>query len=347
MPIQTAIDSISNSQGSPFGFKNRIINGGMVIDQRNAGSSVTPTNGTFSLDRWQFEVTQSSKITTIQSSDAPTGFSNSLLVTSSSSYSIGSSDSFLLRQHIEGYNWFDMSYGTSLAKSATLSFWVKSSLTGTFGGAFRNNNNDRSYLYQYTINQANTWEYKTITIPGDTTGTWEKTNQRGVTVYFGLATGSTTNPNSFTGGWISGNYQTVTSQTSLVGTNGATWYVTGVQVEKGSQATSFDFRPYTTELALCQRYYTKFGPFSLEAYQGAGGYVRALNTVVPLPVEMRTTPTRTVVTAGSSSIIRPTDTSYSGLNPISAKHLNAFLETNNTTGTASISGRVEAFDAEM
>jgi hypothetical protein len=257
MPIQTAIDSISNSQGSPFGFKNRIINGGMVIDQRRAGASVTMTDAFFTLDRWQCYVSQSSKGSVQQNAGSvtpPDGFRNYLGFTSSSAYSVISSDIFAIRQLIEGNNIADLGWGTSNAQPVTLSFWVRSSLTGNFTGGLTNQAQNRSYGFTYTINQANTWEKETITIPGDTTGAWATDNTRGIDLFFSLGMGSTyTTPSN--GSWLAGTYYSGTGGTSVVGTNGATFYITGVQLERGRQDTAFDWRAYTTELALCQRYY--------------------------------------------------------------------------------------------
>ena len=254
----TAVTEAQGGTGTTtgyYGFKNRIINGGMVIDQRNAGASVTPTNGQYLLDRWAADVSQASKFTVIQSSTAPAGFSNSLLVTSSSAYTVGTNDYFALHQFVEGFNTADFSFGTANATYITLSFWVRSSLTGTFGVGLRGASNTRSYTATYTINAANTFEYKTIIIPGDTSGTWLTTNGVGIGLFFSLGVGSA---NSTTAGsWQSVNATSPTGAGSVVGTNGATWYVTGVQLEKGSTATSFDYRPYGTELALCQRYFCK------------------------------------------------------------------------------------------
>jgi len=248
------LDGQFNSASS-MGFKNRIINGAMVIDQRNAGASVTPTATAYTLDRWQFLINQSSKFTTQQSSTAPTGFINSILVTSSSAYSVLAGDYFTVRQAIEGLNVADFAWGTANAVTVTLSFWVRSSLTGTFGGAINNNAGDRSYPFTYTINSANTFEQKTVTIAGDTSGTWLTTNSRGMMISFGLGVGTTFSGTA--GAWAGANYLSATGATSVVGTSGATFYITGVQLEKGSTATSFDYRPYGTELALCQRYYEK------------------------------------------------------------------------------------------
>ena len=247
------LDGQFNSASS-MGFKNRIINGAMVIDQRNAGASVTPTNGQYTLDRWTYSLAQASKLTTQQSTTAPTGFASSLLVTSSSAYSVLTGDNFNVIQWIEGYNTADLAWGTASAATVTLSFWVRSSLTGTFGGSIVNNNQNYSYPFSYTISVANTFEYKTITIAGPTAGTWSNTTTtRNIGIWIGLGAGASASGTA--GSWAATGYYNATGATSVVGTNGATFYITGVQLEKGSTATSFDYRPYGTELALCQRYY--------------------------------------------------------------------------------------------
>jgi hypothetical protein len=236
-----------------FGFKNRIINGDMRIDQRNAGASVTPTGNTYTLDRWFAGLNVSSKFSVQRSTTAPTGFINSVLITSTSAYSVLSADRFAFSQFIEGFNTADLAWGTASAKTVTLSFWVRSSLTGTFGGALQNNASDRSYPFTFTINAANTFEYKTVTIAGDTTGTWLTDNQIGIGVRFSLGTGTTYSGTA--GAWAAADYRSATGAVSLVGTNGATFYITGVQLEAGSTATSFDYRDYGRELAMCQRYF--------------------------------------------------------------------------------------------
>ena len=254
MPIQTAADSISNSQGSPYGFKNRIINGAMAIDQRNAGASVTiTTDNTFTLDRWSTAATASSKFSVQQSTTAATGFINSLLATSLSAYSVGSGDIFAFKHTIEGLNVADLGWGTVNAQTITVSFWVRSSLTGTFGGALQNGDQNRSYPFSFTISAANTFEYKTVTIAGDTSGTWLTNNGKGLLLWINLGTGSTGSGTA--GAWAGAAYWAPTGATSVVGTNGATFYITGVQLEKGTQATAFDYRDYGNELRLCQRYY--------------------------------------------------------------------------------------------
>jgi len=296
-----------------YGFKNRIINGAMVIDQRNAGASVTPTDGQFCTDRFSAGLTQASKFSFQQSTDAPTGFKNSIKVTSLSAYSVTSGDLFEVRQNIEGYNIADLGFGTASASTITLSFWVKSSLTGTFGGALGNDGSSRSYPFTYTISVANTFEYKTVTIAGDTTGTWLTTNGIGMRVRFSLGAGSTYSGTS--GAWATATYTSATGATSVVGTNGATFFITGVQLEKGSTATSFDYRPFTTEFQLCQRYCQK--SYNLETAPGGvtqSGIVAILanNSTygevfqVRLPTAMRSSPTVTTYnpTTGTSGSIR-------------------------------------------
>jgi hypothetical protein len=239
------------------GFKNRIINGQMQIDQRNAGASVSLTTSVvYSVDRWATYASQTGKATIQQNAGSvtpPSGFTKYVGVTSSSAYSVTSGDIFQLFQNIEGLNVADFGWGTASAQTVTLSFWVRSSLTGTFAGSLYNSGGTRSYPFTYTISSANTWEQKTVTIAGDTSGTWLTTTGIGIGVNFNLGAGSTWNGTA--NSWNSGNYVSTTGATSVVGTSGATFYITGVQLEKGSTATSFDYRPYGTELALCQRYY--------------------------------------------------------------------------------------------
>ena len=279
------------------GFKNRIINGAMVIDQRNAGASVTPTSQQYCLDRWVAGLTQTAKFTVQQTPSATetgyatrvgAGFTNYLAVTSSSSYSVLSGDVFYIGQYVEGFNTADLAWGTASAKTVTLSFLVYSSLTGTFGGALRNSANNRSYPFTYSVPTANTWTQISITVAGDTTGTWiGATNGVGLRVNFGLGVGSTYNGTA--GSWAGAEYYSATGATSVVGTSGATFYITGVQLEKGSTATSFDYRPYGTELALCQRYYQTAGISFVGCW--TAGAAAFLTSYSLLPVLMRANPT--------------------------------------------------------
>ena len=293
-----------DTQSQYTGFKNRIINGAMIIDQRNGGASTTPTTSGdwYAADRWTYNVTQSSKFSSQKSSTAQVGFINSILITSLSAYSVVSSDVFAMTQHIEGLNVFDLGWGTANAQTVTLSFQVRSSLTGTFGGALQNSARDRSYPFSYTISAANTWETKTVTISGDTSGTWLTTNGIGITVRFGIGMGSTYSGTA--GTWAAADYRSATGATSVVGTNGATFYITGVQLEKGSTATSFDYRPYGTELALCQRYFQINGGTSgFPFVQGAVNAANDTRASFPFPVSMRATPTTTIAGTWASTNI--------------------------------------------
>jgi hypothetical protein len=279
--------STQTTAATGFGFKNRIINGAMVIDQRNAGASVTPNNN-YTLDRWAFGNSQTSKFTSQQNQGAvtpPAGFTNYLGVTSSSAYSVTSTDEFELIQYIEGFNTADLSWGTASAQTITLSFWVRSSLTGTFGGSLSNHAGNRGYAFSYTINAANTWEQKSITIAGDTTGTWQTGNLKGIALLFSLGAGSSMLATA--GSWGASFPRGATGQVNLVGTNGATFYITGVQLEKGSTATSFDVRPYTTELQLCQRYYE----ITHVSFSGYGNNSNSIITSIPFKVTKRASPT--------------------------------------------------------
>jgi len=249
--------NIAQSGSNNVTFRNRIINGAMVFDQRNAGASVTPASGTYTLDRWLTYQSVASKFSVQQNAGAvtpPVGFGNYLGATSLSSYAVLSGDYYLIQQMIEGFNTVDLAFGTANAKTVTLSFWVYSSLTGTFGGVLNNSAGNRSYPFTYTISTANTWEQKTITVAGDTSGTWiGATNGIGLMVRFGLGVGTTYSGTA--GAWAGATYFSATGATSVVGTNGATFYITGVQLEAGTTASPFEYRQYGTELALCQRYY--------------------------------------------------------------------------------------------
>jgi hypothetical protein len=246
----------SNQQyaAGPYVLKNKLINGAMVIDQRNSGASGTASG--FMVDRWQVGLSQASKLTWQQNAGSvtpPVGYTNYLGFTSSSAYTVLTGDYFYFAQKIEGLNVSDLAWGTVNAKTITLSFQVYSSLTGTFGGALTNSATNRSYAFSYTISSANTWTTISVTIAGDTTGTWLTTNGIGIEVRFGLGAGSTYSGTA--GTWAASNLVSSTGATSVVGTNGATFYITGVQLEVGSTATPFERRLYNQELANCQRYF--------------------------------------------------------------------------------------------
>jgi hypothetical protein len=292
--------SLQGAAASPYVLKNRIINGAMEIDQRNGGASVTPTaiaTWNYTLDRWAALISVTSKFSVQQNAASvtpPTGFTNYLGVTSLSSYSVASGDYFWLEQPIEGYNIADLAYGTANAKTITLSFWVRSSLTGTFGGSLTNAGNDYAYPFTYTISSANTWEQKSVTIAGPTAGTWNTTNSQGIRVRFGLGVG--TNNSGTAGAWAAVNYVSATGAVSVVGTNAATFYITGVQLEQNTSATPFERRLYGQELINCQRYYQTQGTDIGNSIIWGGDVTSGANYFgsKTLQVVMRASPTITV-----------------------------------------------------
>ena len=281
--------------------RNRIINGGMMIDQRNAGAAVTipAETSTYPVDRFSVFENSSAVLTAQQDSVAPIGFSNSLKITvTTADESITSGEQVFLRQRIEGFSVADLGFGTASASPVTLSFWVRSSVTGTFSGALQNGATDRSYPFTYSISAANTWEQKTITVAGDTTGTWLTTNGIGLQVIWSLGVG--TSFQGTAGSWASGALRGATGETQLISTLNATFYITGVQLEEGSVATPFEHRQYGQELALCQRYYCK--TYAIATVPGTATDTNAVTfplqgncsyarTIWHFPVTMRATPT--------------------------------------------------------
>lgn len=291
-----------------YGFKNRIINGAMQIDQRNAGASVTLGSGAvYTVDRFSVYSSQASKLSAQQNAGSvtpPVGFSKYLGLISLSAYSITSTDQFALQQVVEGLNVSDLAWGTANAQTVTLSFYVRSSLTGTFGGVLANGAQNRNCPFTYTISSANTWEQKTVTIAGDTTGTWTTDNTAGIFIKWGLGVGSTLSGTA--GSWSGTTYVSATGATSVVGTNGATFYITGVQLEKGTTATSFDYRPYGTELALCQRYLPAFNANGLSMPIGSGMWLSTTTAAlfIKLPTTARVAPTGLTSTAASGFTVQ-------------------------------------------
>lgn len=282
------------SQTGPF--KNRIINGDMRIDQRNAGAAINLTGSSqFAVDRWKAVEDTDGTATAQQSTTVPAGagFTNSLLFTVGTADATLAATQFARFEHsIEGLNVSDLGWGSASAQPITLSFWVRSSLTGTFGGGLRNSAFNRSYPFSYSISAGNTWEKKAITVPGDTSGTWLTTNGEGISVNFGLGVGSTYSGTA--GAWAAANTFSTTGAVNVMGTASATFYLTGVQLEKGTVATDFDFRSYGQQLALCQRYYqTGRGVWWGQAPAAATQSVR---TWVPFSPPMRATPTTTSLT---------------------------------------------------
>jgi hypothetical protein len=305
-----------------FSFRNRIINGDMRIDQRNAGASVSYAAGAsgYNEDRWNMDNSTDGAVTVQQSTVAPTGFVNSLLVTvSTADSSLASGQRCRIFQRVEGFNCSDFLWGSANAQTVTISFWVRSSLTGTFGGALRNASSNRSYAFTYSISAANTWEYKTVNVAGDTTGTWATGNTSGIEVGFGL--GAASDLSGTAGTWTATANVSATGAVSVVGTTGATFYITGVQLEAGSVATPFERRPYGTELVLCQRYYQKsYSQTVVPATVTFAGAVQWVSTStntqanyqpIRFPVVMRAAPTVTLYSTvtGTSGRVRNFQTS--------------------------------------
>ena len=346
--LMTTSDGVSSA--GLYGFKNRLINSDMRIDQRNAGASVTPVSGQYLVDRWLYLASQASKFTAQQNAGSvtpPAGFTNYLGFTSSSAYSVLVGDVFYFSQYIEGLNTADLAWGTASAAPITISFWVRSSLTGTFGGVLQNSAQNRSYPFTYTISSSNTWEQKSVTIAGDTSGTWLTTNGVGIRVDFNLGAGSTYSGTA--GSWSGSDYRSATGATSVVGTSGATFYITGVQLEKGSTATSFDYRPYGTELNLCQRYLPCWNWGSGNDLIGIGYSYTTTNTFisVPFPVTPRVSPTGITVTGVSNMVLR--NASNTGGTPtslainVTGSFSSGNIVANTTAGTPTIAAGQGAY----
>lgn len=263
------------------GFRNRIINGDMRIDQRNAGAAVSVSNANvYTLDRWQGDDVGSSGTFSVQrlSATPPNGAPNYLQVkTTTADASITSGEKYRLLHAIEGYNVADLAFGTASAKTITVSFKVRSSLTGTFSGVIQNGALDRSYPFSFAISAANTWEEKIVTISGDTTGTWPIDNTASLVLCFDIGSGSALKGPA--GAWAAATYYGVTGAVNLISTLNATLDITQVQVEAGSVATAFEIRPYGTELSLCQRYFQKVGSDSGADPIGSG-FVTSSTTAV-------------------------------------------------------------------
>jgi len=276
--------------------RNRLINSDMRIDQRNAGASVTPSSSTYTLDRWRVGVDTTQRMSFQQVADAPSGFTNSILCTVTTDGSASASNLLYLQQNIEGFNISDLGFGTASAKSVTVSFWVKSSVTGVKSISLINGTGlNRAYCTTYNINAANTWEYKTVTFPGDTTGTWATGNGNGLELHFNFQVGSTYDTTLNT--WAAGRFYSASSVPDITDTLGATINFTGVQLEAGSVATPFEHVDYGEMLRRCQRYCVLLGGTDGETHVGAGLWYATTAAVyqMRLPVEMRAAPVLTNV----------------------------------------------------
>jgi hypothetical protein len=360
----TAAPSIGGAGlGMGMGFRNRIINGAMAIDQRNAGASksVSGAENVYTLDRWAAGAIGGGSFTVQQSSTVPEGFANSLVVTvTGTDTSLATNDRYSFYQYIEGFNTADLNFGLSTAQSVTISFRVRSSVTGNFGVYISNSAFNRTIANTFTVNSVDTWETKTITFSGDITGTWQKTNSIGIVLGIQLSAGTDYQGTANT--WTAGAVFTTSSQTNFMATNGATFYITGVQLEKGSTATAFDYRPYGTELQLCQRYYwiinspqfggageTQVGMFTFQGTNTA--YVILQN-----PVQMRGAPIISV-SGNFQWTQNGTQTGVTNISGVLSNPYNDMLGINvisgltvGTTGRLSIAGSASGviqFSAEL
>lgn len=284
----SATASLSSINGGPIsGTRNRVINGDMRIDQRNAGASVTVnTSPLFPVDRFYCDGNTNGIFTAQRSTTVPAGFANSVIFTvTTPRTSIAAGDVYGFRQQIEGFNTAGLGFGSASASAVTLSFWVRSSITGTYAISLFNSAFNRSYVATYSISAANTFEYKTITILGDTAGTWLTDNGIGMSVLWDLGSGSTYHGTA--GAWAATGSIRTSGSTNWISTSGATFYLTGVQLEPGTVATPFERRSYGAELALCQRYYEVLGGVNSTLYIRGYGYV--IGTILSAPIGFRVT----------------------------------------------------------
>lgn len=330
----------SINDGPLAGARNRVINGDMRIDQRNAGAAVANANG-YIVDRWTVPYSGSGRYTAQRSTVAPAGFTNSFLVTVSTAVTPAATDTYQYIQPIEGLNIADLGWGSASAKTVTLSFWVRSSVAGTYGIGVINSTGARSYVPTYSITAANTWEYKTITIPGDTTGTWLTDNGVGIYLIFDLGSGSNYNsPSANSWQASTGGFRRTSGTVNFISNNGATFYLTGVQLEVGSRATPFERRNYQQELAMCQRYYQIYEEYTFRAvgYSGGAGGIAGMSSAYH--TKMRVAPTVTSSYAASTLI---------GNGPFIGTTASGFSVTANTSaaGTYSFQLGSTTFSAEL
>jgi hypothetical protein len=324
------------------GFRNRIINGDMRIDQRNAGASVA-TSALYPVDRTRLSFSGGGVLTGQRSTTAPTGFTNSLFITASTAdASVAAGDFYGVQQLIEGFNAADLAFGSAGASTVTISFWVRSSLTGTYCVAITNAANARSYVAEYSISAADTWEKKSVTIAGDTSGTWTTDNTSWGRVRFGLGGGASSQTTA--GSWAAGNFFLTSNQTNWIGTLDATWFVTGVQLEAGSTATPFERRPYGTEFMLCQRYYYKIKAENGDCIFGSGynATTTEARIATPLPVEMRISPTaleQTGTAADYRVLHGTTNTTLSSVPAIGSSGGGGLQQTNATVASGLTAGQ--------
>jgi len=285
-------------------FRNIIINGGMDLAQRGTSATGKTSGGIYTVDRWYQDISSMGTWSFSQTTDVPTGqgFASSLkydCTTADASPAAG--DKLNLQQKFEGQNLQYLKKGTSSAESTTASFWVKSNKTGTYICELQDVDNDRAISKSYTISSANTWEKKTITFPGDTSGALDNDNARSLDIIWYLGAGSNLTSGTLQTSWGSKvNANRAVGQVNLADSTSNEWYVTGVQLEAGSVASEFEFLPVDVNLERCQRYYFQYLSGTSKTV-GIASYwtTTSVDTIINFPVEMRSAPS-VVATSGSS-----------------------------------------------
>ena len=285
--------------------RNMVVNGAMKISSRGTSFTGFGAAVNYSLDRFAHYHSSDGAFTVSQeTSVVPTDFTHALKVqTTTADASIAAGQRLIVFTRLEGNTVSHLNWGTSAAKTVTLSFYVRSSITGTHGGAFGNGSDNRNYPFTYTISSADTWERKTITVAGDTTGTWATDTGRSLQVVWGLGVGSTYSGTA--GAWASGDKNSATGATTgVLGTLNATWYLTGVQLEVGS-VTPFEHEDAGTTTFKCQRYYYRTVSSSSNNFLGYAMAANTTNMYLPItfPTTMRSNPSSIDVTAGSGGNI--------------------------------------------
>ena len=326
-----------------IGSRNLVHNGEFIVSQRNFSSSaVTQTGEAFTIDRWKTRMSANSKFSVQQVADAPAGFYNSAKITSLAATTVGASDYYQFQHCIEGFNLNPADFGTATAKALTLSFHVKSSLTGTFSVCFSNNAGDRFLAQNYTISSADTWEKKTISVPAITTGSWNRGNTAGLFIYFTLGAGSGTLQS--TGSWGTSFGRGGTGGANVVATNGATWQITGVQLEVGSVTTDFEHRSFGQELSLCHRYY-----YLAHEMNGLGGEKpinlgvaensSTITSILRFPVTMRSVPTMEASSGSGFFMFREDNGSHS-FNTLTLRYATKMAAEFTQSGSVSLTSAV-------
>ena len=297
----TAAKLASGTVQNQSAFKNLFINGDMSIAQR--GTSFTSDG--FTLDRFDFDSTSSDGFTITQDTTVPSGqgFAKSLKVDcTTANTSLATNDQIRVLQKVEAQNLQQLAYGTSSAKSLTLSFWVRSNKTGTYGISISQEDNSfYTFIREYTISSADTWEKKTLTFDGDTSGVINNDNGAGLWVQFALGGGS--NRQGSAGSWLTSYKLTTSNQVNLADSTSNEWYITGVQLEVGTAASDFEFLPHDVNLQRCQKYYyLHTDSVAINKPIGVGFYYSGsyLGIAVHFPVSMRGTP----------SVVSPNSTDY-------------------------------------